>query len=500
MARRGMLLASAVLVLQSPIAVAQTGADSRALSAPVISLRPGASALLAIDQNRATVIDRIVAQWGEALAQSSAALSAQQLRSLLSGLRADHLLAASLAGNLEGLRNAISQAISSTAAVSPSLIHTKALGDSSDDLVYTPVVPCRIVDTRNAGGQIGSNSSRDFNVWVSSGGFGAQGGSATNCNVPANPVAVVLNITAVTPSGAGNFIAYPTGSPTFTSVLNYQSGENALANGAIVPACVPNCAKQLTIATNGAGADAVIDIAGYFKPPSGTIQPSNILWVAPSGGNYTSIQAAINAAATLATVNNPYLVRIAPGVYTEQVTLKDFVDVEGSGERGTTTIQFSTATPTVTAGAYCDLRNVAIVNTFNGASPGAVAIAQSANTANGNTLLKNVAVVADGPLDNTAIYVTGGFLNLSGGNDVEAALSATQTGVEIALWAVGATSNVVVKNSSLNPESGTTRLAARRDSGSLVRIENTQMKGTTQGTPLCFNNFVPSTYTLAACP
>ena len=83
----------------------------------------------------------------------------------------------------------------------------KSLGDTGDDLVYTPVVPCRIVDTRNAGGAISASSSRDFKVWVSSGGFTAQGGSATNCNISPDPVAVVLNITAVSLAGAGNFIA-----------------------------------------------------------------------------------------------------------------------------------------------------------------------------------------------------------------------------------------------------------------------------------------------------
>ena len=79
----------------------------------------------------------------------------------------------------------------------------------------------------------------------------------------------MVNIAAVSPAGAGNFIAYPTGTPSATSVLNYQSGEAALSNGAIVPVCTPNCTNQLTIATNGAGADVVIDIVGYFKPPGG---------------------------------------------------------------------------------------------------------------------------------------------------------------------------------------------------------------------------------------
>src|SRR5207253_4616308 len=110
------------------------------------------SALLTLDQNRATVVERIVGEWGERLARSNAGISAPQLREILSGLRSDHLLAASLAGSVEGLRDVVSGALVRVdAAVSPTLMHTKSLGDTTDDLVYTPVVPCRIVDTRSGG-------------------------------------------------------------------------------------------------------------------------------------------------------------------------------------------------------------------------------------------------------------------------------------------------------------------------------------------------------------
>src|SRR6266705_3244298 len=47
------------------------------------------SALLTIDQNRATVVDRIVNQWGDRLASSNAGVTSKQLREILSGLRAD---------------------------------------------------------------------------------------------------------------------------------------------------------------------------------------------------------------------------------------------------------------------------------------------------------------------------------------------------------------------------------------------------------------------------
>src|SRR5204862_4128371 len=100
----------------------------------VAAARPAASALLAVDQNRSTVIERIVLQWGAPLAQSSAAISIDQLRTMLRELRADHLLAASLAGTLDGLRNALSLAIASSAPVRDGLVRTKALGDATDDL------------------------------------------------------------------------------------------------------------------------------------------------------------------------------------------------------------------------------------------------------------------------------------------------------------------------------------------------------------------------------
>ena len=124
-----------------------------------LSMQP--SALLSIDLNRSTVVERIVGEWGEALAQSGAGITVEQLRTVLSGMRADHLLAAGLAGNLEGVRNVIANALTAGVPVAYGLIHTKALGDAAADLVYTPVTPCREVDTRpSKGGRVRSATRR----------------------------------------------------------------------------------------------------------------------------------------------------------------------------------------------------------------------------------------------------------------------------------------------------------------------------------------------------
>ena len=176
------VLAAVVLVLGAGVALAQ-------------NLAP--SPLLAIEQNRTTVVERIVRDWGAAVAGSNAGISIEQLRKLLQALRSDYLLAASLTGSVEGLRTVVANGLSSAAPAHAALAGSKALGDASADLSYTPLTPCRIADTRLAVGPLGANSTRDFKVWVSSGGFTAQGGDAGSCNVPPNPAAVVLNVTAV---------------------------------------------------------------------------------------------------------------------------------------------------------------------------------------------------------------------------------------------------------------------------------------------------------------
>jgi len=143
----------------------------------------------------------------------------------------------------------------------------QTLGALSNDLVYTPLQPCRILDTRNVGGAIAANSTRNFITYA--GGFAFQGGSATNCGTPSVATAVAINLTAVTPNGAGFATAFPFGTtqPTASSI-NYTAGA-IVNNSLVVQTPNPLGGSDMTIYTF-AQSHFVADIVGYFAPPVAT--------------------------------------------------------------------------------------------------------------------------------------------------------------------------------------------------------------------------------------
>jgi len=83
-----------------------------------------------------------------------------------------------------------------------------ALGDTGADLIYTPIAPCRIIDTREpgAGGPIPGNGTRDF-VVVGTTGFESQGGHSGGCGIPEDATSVMINFIAVASATSGHLRA-----------------------------------------------------------------------------------------------------------------------------------------------------------------------------------------------------------------------------------------------------------------------------------------------------
>ena len=97
-----------------------------------------------------------------------------------------------------------------------------------------------------------------------------------------------------------------------------------------------------------------------------------VVVVAKSGGDYTSVQSAIDSI-TDATDDKRYLVWVAPGIYTERVTTQSFIDLQGAGESDT--VIESTAGASVAAGAVVTIggnnstiRDLTIRNANGGAA------------------------------------------------------------------------------------------------------------------------------------
>ena len=122
-------------------------------------------------------------------------------------------------------------------------------------LLFVPVAPCRIADTRNATGPFGgpflaAGTARTFTI------------PASACGIPSNAQAYALNATVVPRGPLGLLTLFPCGQTLpVTSNLNSVDGR-AKAVAAIVPA-----------GTNGGvcvypsgDTDFVLDISGYFVP------------------------------------------------------------------------------------------------------------------------------------------------------------------------------------------------------------------------------------------
>ncbi len=116
---------------------------------------------------------------------------------------------------------------------------------------FFPVTPCRVADTRVAGGGapiMATGEQRDFRI---------QG----NCGVPADAQAFSLNVTVV-PSGPLSYLSlWPTGrGRPLVSTLNSFTGR-VVANAALVPAGAGGSVSVFV--TNEA--HVILDINGYFK-------------------------------------------------------------------------------------------------------------------------------------------------------------------------------------------------------------------------------------------
>ncbi len=148
---------------------------------------------------------------------------------------------------------------------------TKALGGGTSELKFIPVTPCRLVDTRSAGGKFSPNQTRSYDVRGSGSTFAAQGGKSGGCGIPDSGVfAIELTATAVAATGNGFLRIFPEGMPnaTFmntTAAFNVSNSGTVGLCGVAAPFCLVN--KDISVKNFTSSTDLVIDVQGYYLQP-----------------------------------------------------------------------------------------------------------------------------------------------------------------------------------------------------------------------------------------
>jgi hypothetical protein len=175
----------------------------------------------------------------------------------------------------------------------------------------------------------------------------------------------------------------------------------------------------------------------------------NMLVVAKAGGDFTTIQAALDSITTASNTNR-YLVFVAPGIYNETITMKSWVDIEGAGETATKITASGTNDTlhgTVNGARDAELRFVTVEANVQDATPYAVAIANNEVTGivrythvtanalgaltsagifnhNANIVAKDITMSVSGSFSAQAIHSVNGtvqaqsiFVSITGGSD-----------------------------------------------------------------------------------
>ena len=156
---------------------------------------------------------------------------------------------------------------------------------------YVPLAtPCRVVDTRVAGGIIGAGWLRAFQVAGFGVNFAGQGGTSDGCGIPPGVTAAEVSVTAVVPAGIGYVrIAPNNGTAPNATFLTYSSGIGITNTGTVTMSAAGD-SRDVMVRNFVGGTQLVIDVQGYFPAAGGTryqtVTPCRIADTRTFGGEF----------------------------------------------------------------------------------------------------------------------------------------------------------------------------------------------------------------------
>lgn len=252
--------------------------------------------LAAIERDRDGFIDTLLASWASILDPLVYDLE-RELRPIMERATPLRLYGASLVGDFETMTDVLMgvqsagkfiNALSEPQPKAPTVM--SGLGDTASQLVFTPIAPCRVVDTRGSGSRTGVmavGTERAFDL-TTSGLAKGQGGAASCPGLPSfSHKAWSVNVT-VTGYGAFGWLnawGY-NGTEQSSSIINYSAGTSAIANGLTLTGCY-DCSDDIVVKASSAPTHVIIDVVGYYQKATGFLFPESLLM--------TGVGVAVNA-------------------------------------------------------------------------------------------------------------------------------------------------------------------------------------------------------------
>jgi len=253
-------------------------------AAPVITpaqVHPASGSAQLSAAQRSAIVARIVRTWGayvQLVRGTSAGAWAQRMQATFSAATDGNLQRAAGMKTFQGMMDAlvgqhltdaqVNDALATQAQVLGSGATPALLGSTTADLTFTPLANCRIVDTQVVGGPITGGFTRSFRAHTTTD-FTAQGGASNKCGIPANPSALMLNVTTLAPTQAGYLSVYPFGTTRPKDAnLNYNVGET-VSNEMAARMTIGSTTDDFTVYVSGT-TSVLIDVVGYFMAPQAT--------------------------------------------------------------------------------------------------------------------------------------------------------------------------------------------------------------------------------------
>jgi hypothetical protein len=121
--------------------------------------------------------------------------------------------------------------------------------------MFHTVSPCRLADTRLAGGEWGApalntGDDRYFSV-------------AGRCEIPISAKAISLNVTVTQPSAAGDLRLFAGGAAPLASAINYRPGQTRANNAVVFLGASGSIALRCDQASGSV--HVLLDVNGYFE-------------------------------------------------------------------------------------------------------------------------------------------------------------------------------------------------------------------------------------------